>query len=431
MANTVLMTAPDGIILSRLQLRDGTSIQPDSNGVFTVPTANIADMVSMGFGFQTGEFASAAKGSGVAIGPHATKAKGFYADDAGAVLWATGSVSDLRTTLSRLLITKDNTGGNIRAWGLMGQLKSYDGFWNGEQVGAVHGRLEIVRSAATLTLGGNGISAGGAFTVATSGVITVGATHILAGVAAVSDFRATLTQTGKTVGLLVAKYDATNWSDGTTRTVWGYGLYVPAGAVGQAAIQLGDKASAYGSGIAVNAAPADGSGIAGILKVYGDLANTVPGNAVDINAVESRFLVDKDCSAASCSIKAMRGHLRVVGGKLPSGSNAGLIGYLEMSDTSVISTNESAAVMAMVDLSATSGASNNVASAFCACSNGLSLSTARSTVLHCPGASPFTSLMDIGSGSTFVGSNLTGGTPIYLTIYYNNKAYAIKADTTT
>lgn len=206
-----------------------------------------------------------------------------------------------------------------------------------------------------------------------------------------------------------------------------FGLYMPKGAFVEHAIQIGDKASAIGSGFPINAAPSDSSGIAGIVRIFGDDGGVVPGNSVDINAVESRFLVATDLSASGCSIKAMRGHLRVVGGKLPSGSNAGLIGYLEMSDTSVISTLQSAAVMAMIDIAATSGASNNVASAFCACSNGLSLTTARSTVLHVPASGSFDSLLDItgttGAVSTTYGS-ITAN--IALVVRINNTAYKIR-----
>ena len=384
--------------------------------------------------FRLGRFSSTTQGYGKKISPststgEATCGMQACADDRGAVLYQAGSVNDLRTLESRFLLTTDHSGGFVRLFGLQGHLKGYGAAWNSEQAAGLHGKLEL--SGTSKTFGGYGVSAGVAANVQTSGTITIGANHVLAGFAAVSDFEATLTQTGKTAAFLAKAYDTTNWSDSTTRTTWGYGLYIPVGATGQAAIQLGDKASTNGSGITVNAAPSDSSGIAGILKVYGDLGGVVPANAVDINAVESRFLVATDCSAASCSIKALRGHLRVAGGKLPSGSNAGVIGYLEMDGTSYIGTNETAAVMAMVDISATSGSANNVASAFCACSNGLSLTTARSSVLHIP-STGFTSFLDIGAATGFVTSSvLSGGTSQYLTIYIANKAYTILCTTTT
>jgi hypothetical protein len=176
---------------------------------------------------QVGVFNSTTGARAVKVNRTITAAWRVYADDAKAVVWGTGSVPDIKASLSRYLLTKDNSGGHIRVFGLMGQLKAYDAKWNTEAVGAVYGRLELVRSASTMTLGGYGISAGGFFTVATSGAITVNTYHILAGVAAVSDFRATLTQTGVCPAFLAAKYDTTYWSDGTARgTTWTHALYV-------------------------------------------------------------------------------------------------------------------------------------------------------------------------------------------------------------
>jgi hypothetical protein len=181
---------------------------------------------------QMGVFHSTKASRAIKVNRSVTAAFRVYGDDAGAVIWGTGSVPDIKGMQSRYLLTKDNTGGHIRAFGLMGQLKGYDAKWNTEQVGAVYGRLELVRSSSTMTLGGYGISASGAFTVATSGAITVNTNHVLAGVLALADFRATLTQTGKTAAFVAAKYDTTNWSDATARTTWGYGIYMPAGSVG-------------------------------------------------------------------------------------------------------------------------------------------------------------------------------------------------------
>jgi hypothetical protein len=184
----------------------------------------------------------------------------------------------------------------------------------------------------------------------------------------------------------------------------------------------------------MNAALVDGSGIAGLVKVYGDLGGVVPSAGVDINAVESRFLVASDCSSNSFSLKAMRGHLRVATGTLPPAATcAGLCGFLEISGTSVIGSGINAAVSAMVEASdSVSGAANTVLAAFSASHTGTwALSTARSTVLKVYGAAPFTSLLDIDASATLVTTELTGGTPVYLRVYYNNKAYTIKADTTT
>lgn len=198
---------------------------------------------------------------------------------------------------------------------------------------------------------------------------------------------------------------------------------------------FGYKSSTVKQSIALNAAPEDGSGIAGILRIFGDDGGVVPGDAVDINQIESRFLVGTDLSASACSIKALRGHLRVASGKLPSGSNAAVLGYLEIDGTSLIGVTESAAVMAMVDASGTvTGASNKVLSAFCACSNGLTLGTARSTVLHVPSAALFTSLLDAPVGGFIVSGG--SGTPAEasgqwykILVYIGNSPYYILAAT--
>jgi hypothetical protein len=81
--------------------------------------------------------------------------------------------------------------------------------------------------AATLVLGGYGVSSGVLSVVDTSGVMTVNTNHVLAGVAVISDFKATLTQTGICPAFYAANYDTTNWSDSTARAqTWTHGVYV-------------------------------------------------------------------------------------------------------------------------------------------------------------------------------------------------------------
>lgn len=239
---------------------------------------------------QFGLFSSTTQGAGLKVNrTDATFAYRVNADDAGAVLWAAGSVPDIKASQSRLLLTKNNTGGKIRAHGFMGQLKAYDAFWNNEVVSALYGRLEIVRSAASVVLGGYGVSAGVLGVVAASGTITVDTNHVLAGVAAIADFRATLTQTGQTAAFYAGKYDATNWSDGTTRTIWKTGLLIPSGActlpidVNGAAIgAAGRIAKLYGSCAAGNMT--DGYGAVEIdLTLSGTLTGIVAAQSVWVN----------------------------------------------------------------------------------------------------------------------------------------------------
>lgn len=184
---------------------------------------------------QIGQFHSTTQSSGLKLSQTRSANLRVYGDDGGAAMWAAGSVPDLRNSLSRMLVTYTQTGGHVRLHGAMGQLKAYDAAWNTEVGFASTGMLELVRSAATVTFGGYGISAAVGAVVCTSGAITVNTTHILAGVAAVSDFKATLTQTGKVAAFLVAAYDTTNWSDATARTTWGHAFLVkdiPSGTTG-------------------------------------------------------------------------------------------------------------------------------------------------------------------------------------------------------
>ena len=332
MSTTQKMRAPVGASFGYLP--DGSKLTVDSNGFVDCPNAYINVMENAGFTIETGEFASAVAGSGVAVSMTQTFAKRVAADDGGVVLYGAGAVPDIKADQARLLLTKDNTGGNIRAFGLMGQLKAYDAFWNGEQVGAVYGRLEIVKSAASVVLGGYGVSASGAFTVATSGAMTVNTNHVLAGVAAIADFRATLTQTGITAAFLVKKYDTTNWSDSTSRTTWGYGLYIPSGAC-TAGIVFGAKSSSAAVGHPIGVAnSADTAGDKAI-AVFADDANAVL--ASDAQGINSRCLV-LHAQNGAYGMSALRGHLRVVASITPSASKGfyGTENYVEASGTYTI-----------------------------------------------------------------------------------------------
>ena len=294
---------------------------------------------------QIGQFASAAQGKGVKLNRSAkTAAYRVYADDGGAVLWGSGSVPDIRGSLTRTLLTKDNTGGNIRVWGAMGQLKAYDAFWNGEQVGAIHGRLELVRSAATMTLGGYGVSASGAFTVGTSGAITVNTNHILAGVAAISDFKATLTQTGIVTAFYVGKYDTTNWSDSTARTTWNYGIYIPTGAC-KAGLVIGQKSSSAAVGHSIGVANSADSAGDKAVAVFADDADAVL--ASDAQGINSRCLI-LHAQTGTYGMSSLRGHLRIVADVTPSASKGfyATENYVEASGTYTIGDGSAFAVLA-------------------------------------------------------------------------------------
>ncbi len=335
-------------------------------------------------GIKIGNFSSTAAGNGIRIKSTRTGAVKIYGDDAGTVLWAAGSVPDLKTTQSRLMITTDQTGGHIRAFGLMGQLKSYDGKWNTEQVGAVYARLEIVRSAETLTLGDYGVSAGVAATVATSGTITISSRHILAGVAAISDFRATLTQTGKSVAFYAGKYDETNWSDSTARTVWGYGLYIEPLAV-ITAISVGSKANTAGSGVVIPSTDDFGA-----VRIFTD--DNGANIADSVRGLQSRTLLTIDQSAGS--IRAMQGQLKLLNNiDVATGIYTAVQAYLELAGTHISSAGATLSCLdASLEITTTLTATGEVFGIHC----------------EATGAGAFA-----GSGTCAGIGITTGGTPIW------------------
>lgn len=349
-ATKQLMKVPTAIVAgSVIDLPDGTTITVDTSGYVSVPFSYVNELFDAGFTVEVGEFSSATQGYGVPLTNTKTKAFTVYADDAGAVLWAAGSVPDIKASQSRLLLTKDNTGGFIRTHGFMGQLKAYDAFWNNEVVSALYGRMEIVKSAASVVLGGYGITAGVLGVVATSGAMTVDTNHVLAGVAAVSDFRATLTQTGITAAFLVAKYDTTNWSDATARTIWKHGMYIPSGTC-TAGIVMGEKSSSAAIGHHVGVAnSADTAGDKAI-AVFADDANAVL--ASDAQVINARMLV-MHAQNGNYAASVVRGHLRI-----PTGANiinssqkcwSGVTGYIEASGTYTIGDGSNAVYLAALD----------------------------------------------------------------------------------
>ncbi len=333
---------------------------------------------------QIGSFSSSTIGKGVVLKRSGqTAAYRVYADDGDAVLYGSGSVPDIRGSLSRVLLTKNNTGGNIRIWGTMGQLKAYDSYWNGEQVGAVHGRLELVRSSATMILGGYGVSAAGAFTVATSGAMTVNTNHILAGVASVSDFRATLTQTGKTAAFLAYAYDTDNWSDGTARTKWGYAFYAPAKSA-SCGLLLGDFSSATaGSGFALSATNTAAA------RIYADDGGAKLA-AGEKRVGIARFLyATEDTDATDQTMSGFVGQVKVANNLTINGNLAGLCGYLEVAAAKTLIGGRAAqgsiasAVWGRVDVPATGViGSDAFVSAFGAGANLGGTHTGKATVLH-------------------------------------------------
>lgn len=277
---------------------------------------------------QIGVFASAAAGSGIKMNTSKTAALRVYGDDGGAVAWAVGSVPDQRAILGRQLLTVDQTGGNLRSWGVMGQFKSYDAKWNNEQVGGVNGRLEVVQASGTITLGGNGISAGVCGIFATAGTLTVNTNHVVAGLAAIADIKGTVTQTGKVVGVYVGKYDTTNWSDATARANWGYGLYVDEDAITVCPIQVGKfvASAAAGGGFAVTATNS------AAMRVYGEVTSDLTSAAM-VRSILGRMLVT-GAITSNAEVFGTVGQLVAKAATLAH-DNAGVLGTFEAQGTAV------------------------------------------------------------------------------------------------
>ena len=224
-----------------------------------------------------GTFHSTTQGSGIEVSSTETCAHRVYADDAGAAIVNTG-VGDTRGGLARVLLTVDHSANELRLFGQMGQVKTYNGSWNNEMVGGIYGYVEVVKNQATnLTLGGYGITAALMGCVETSdtgaNAIVIDTNHILAGVAVVSKlaYAGTLTQTGKTVGLLVAAYNSAQWSDSTAVTDWGYGLYI---------------SSAVTAGIAITDTPTDGILISGACADGIHISGICTSNAINISGAQ-------------------------------------------------------------------------------------------------------------------------------------------------
>ena len=174
-------------------------------------------------------------------------------DDNGAALYGSGSVPDIKSGISRFLVTTAQTAGHVRLFGFQGMIAAQATSWNTELCAGVEGVMQIITTASK-TFGGYGISAGLAARMATgAGTVVIDTNHIFAGVASISDMMGTVTQTGKSVAFLAAKYDTTNWSDATSRAAWKYAFYCPSGAATNGILM---SASTSGISSTVTAYPA-------------------------------------------------------------------------------------------------------------------------------------------------------------------------------
>jgi len=286
-----------------------------------------------------------------------TSAHRVYSDDGGDSLYGAGSVPDLRGSLSRFLITADQSGGDVRLFALMGQLKSYDGEWADEQVAGVHGYLELVRSAGTINFQGYGVTAGVMSTVETSGTMTLDTNAVIAGVAAISKMTSGLTQTGKTAGFYVSTYNTAQWSDATARSNWGYGLYVDEDAITVCPIQVGKfvASAAAGGGFAVTLTNS------AAMRVYGEVTADLTSSAM-VRSILGRMLVT-GAITSNAEVFGTVGQLVSKAATLTH-DNAGVLGTFEAQSTAVTISgtggdNCTAAVLGRVGVTVTSTTVNS------------------------------------------------------------------------
>lgn len=143
-------------------------VAPDSSGIltFTEATSAAAPFV------QVGKFVSAATGSGMVLNSTKTKAFAVYADDGGTAL----SGTDIRTSISRMLITKAITDSDLTLSGHVGQIKvgAVDISANTSYVSGLRGYLEVTAAGTVHTATGvrAGVDLPSTAVIATGGVLS-------------------------------------------------------------------------------------------------------------------------------------------------------------------------------------------------------------------------------------------------------------------
>jgi len=298
--------------------------------------------IDAGHNLTLGAFNSTLKGYGAPLSASNSGDVRFYSDDNGAA-FAAGSVPDVKGMISRVLVTCSQATNPVRIYGAMGHVKSYANGtaklaeWDNEQVAGTYGYLELVRNAGTIAFEGYGVSAGLMGCVEAVGTMTLSANHKICGCAVISKIQSGMTQTGKTCAFYAGIYDTTNWSDGSAApTPWGFGLYMPRGAVVQG-IRVGDWV---------------GSGAAGSAILFGTGMNFYADGQLDVVGVYGESTTDL---TSAYSAKAGRFRHLIVGssvqvnhetyglvGQLVGKScsllhmHAGLMGTLEANTTAVV-----------------------------------------------------------------------------------------------
>lgn len=328
----ITMTGTTGAQEIRLSgnLADALSIE-DSTGdmmVFVTTTSAKEIRVDKTTIFQVGISANTA-GSGVPLTVSRTGALRVQCDDGGVALTPSGSVPDIRCVMGRFLVSADQSAIHARVHGVFGLARVYDALWNEEQLNGVNGRLELVQSAGTTTVAGYGISSGVCGILATAGTVLVNTYHVAAAVSAIADIKGTVTQTGKCVGVLVAPYDTTNWSDSTSRAKFGYGIWIHPDASTRG-IFVGTLGSDTTSGLPIGGATA-------LNGFYADDSGASQTASTVWRNMEARTYFSVDQTGAASDFYSIRGHLKtgtsVANMSGDTSVRASIQGYLETAHT--------------------------------------------------------------------------------------------------
>jgi hypothetical protein len=247
----------DGGAESALYVNEGSITSCDFNAIIPAGSAELADLSDVGTLAYTsgymlvadgdsyeetddialpltgsialGGYASTA-GSGTVLSATATRPVSFLFDDGGADM-----SGDIRATLSRVLLTVDQTAVTINA--LRGQIRALDGVDSDAScvVAPLQGYLELSGTGAR-SIGGHVAALRAAIEEGASGTTTVAASSFYAGLEVTLNSTRTYVATGDMAGIIV------NISGGTSK--WPIGLKMQAGAVvGDIQVQAVDAGS--------------------------------------------------------------------------------------------------------------------------------------------------------------------------------------------
>ncbi len=314
-------------------------------------TLTLAELADVADGFETrivetGTYANTAD-SGVVLSATNEKPVSWLFDDGGAAL---GS-ADYRPTLSRVLLTVDQTAG-ITINAVRGQIKMLDlvDVSGSSVIAPVCGYLELAGTGAR-TLNSHVACVRAALEEGASGATSV--TKYLAG------FEATLTSTRTYSGAGLSAAFLADISGGTSK--WQYGLYLEAGSVLTTGVFVGTAVTGVDIGVCTTGILMTGvtgraidivtSGVVRLgiqgtgvplstalpfaLEIHNETPADIVAGSTGLSAgVYNRYEVSVD-QTSQCSHVSLVGKLRVKA-DLADGAHAGVLGYVEISGVGTV-----------------------------------------------------------------------------------------------